>query len=75
MKLTNTFVYIMSNKNVTTFYIGVTGNLQQRILDHKAGVGSKFCKRYNLNELLYFEEFEWMNEAIEGEATVWCGSS
>ena len=63
----NKYVYILSNKNRTTFYIGVTGNLQQRIFAHKAGVGSKFCKRYNLNELLYFEEFEWMNEAIEEE--------
>jgi hypothetical protein len=31
MKLTNAFIYIMSNKNLTTFYIGVTDDLERRV--------------------------------------------
>ena len=51
------FVDIMSNKNRTTFYIGVTSDLKTRISDHKSGVGSGFSSKYNLTDLLYFEDF------------------
>jgi putative endonuclease len=33
------FVYIMSNSQRTTFYIGVTSDLKTRIADHKNGIG------------------------------------
>ena len=61
------FVYILSNRNRTTLYIGVTGNLQQRVLQHKAGVGSVFTKRYALTDLVYWEQLNGMDEAIERE--------
>ena len=55
MKLTNAFIYIMSNKNVTTFYIGVTNDLERRVKEHKEGNGSEFTSKYNLTNLLYYE--------------------
>ncbi|MDP3352259.1 MAG: GIY-YIG nuclease family protein [Flavobacteriaceae bacterium] len=61
------FVYIISNKNKTVLYIGVTANLIQRIEDYKNGVGSGFSKKYHLNELLYFESYTNINHAIERE--------
>ena len=61
------YVYIMSNKNHTAFYIGVTSDLKNRIADHKHGVGSKFSSKYNLNELLYYEEFPDIYQAIDRE--------
>src|SRR5690554_5858938 len=61
------FVYIMSNKNRTTIYIGVTSNLERRILEHKSGVGSMFTKRYNLHDLIYFERISGMLNAINRE--------
>jgi putative endonuclease len=61
------FVYVLSNKNKTVLYIGVTANLIQRIEDHKNGLGSGFSKKYYLNELLYFEIFTDINLAIERE--------
>ena len=61
------FVYIMTNKYRTTFYIGVTSNLSKRILEHAIGVGSKFTKKYNLVDLIYFETFSDINKAISRE--------
>lgn len=60
------FVYILSNKNRTTLYIGVTNNLERRILEHKAGKG-KFSSKYNLIELLYYEQINGIERAIERE--------
>lgn len=61
------YVYIMSNKNRTTFYIGVTSNLKNRIADHKNGVGSLFTKRYNLEDLVYYVDFSDILQAIDRE--------
>lgn len=61
------FVYIMTNKYRTTFYIGVTSNLSKRIVEHALGEGSKFTKKYNLTDLVYFEKFSEINEAIARE--------
>jgi len=57
----------MSNKNRTTFYIGVTSNLKNRITDHKNGEGSVFTKRYNLEDLVYFEDFPDIIQAMDRE--------
>jgi putative endonuclease len=60
------FVYIMSNKNRTTLYIGVTNDLEVRVLQHKAGL-SAFTKKYNLFDLIYFERILGMQDAIARE--------
>ncbi|WP_299626450.1 GIY-YIG nuclease family protein [uncultured Tenacibaculum sp.] len=61
------FVYILTNTYRTTFYIGVTSNLEKRILEHKQGVGSAFTKKYNLSDLIYFEKFSDIHQAISRE--------
>ena len=61
------YIYILSSKNRTVFYIGVTNNLQRRVLEHKAGLGSAFTKRYNLKFLMYYEEFKTIEDAIVRE--------
>ncbi|RIV30712.1 GIY-YIG nuclease family protein [Flagellimonas lutimaris] len=61
------FVYIMTNKYRTTFYIGVTSNLVKRITEHHEGVGSNFTGKYKLNDLVYFEVYSDMNQAIARE--------
>jgi putative endonuclease len=62
MKLS--YVYILVNNYRTTFYVGVTGNLKERMIQHKNGVGSKFTSKYNIRDLIYFEEFTNINQAI-----------
>jgi putative endonuclease len=49
------YVYIMSNKIKTVFYIGVTSDIHQRVYDHKNGNGSVFTKKYNCHDLVYYE--------------------
>lgn len=41
------YVCIVSNINRTTLYIGVTSNIERRVLEYKAGIGSEFTSKYN----------------------------
>ena len=49
------------------FYIGVTSNLEGRILKHKRGKGSEFTNQYKLKYLVYIEEYPNIQEAISRE--------
>lgn len=57
----------MSNKNLTTFYIGVTNDLERRVKEHKNGVGSEFTTKYKLTCLVYFEIISEIKNAIQRE--------
>lgn len=49
-------------------YLGATNDIQQRISEHKTGKYAKsFTKKYNCNIPVYFEEFDVVKEAFEGE--------
>ncbi len=61
------YVYIMSNVKRTTFYIGVTSDLEARVAQHKAGVGSTFTSKYKLFDLVYFERIFGIDQAINRE--------
>ena len=60
-------VYFLSNKYHTTLYIGVTSDIAQRIAQHKSGALGGFSARYNLTQLLHYEEFGSMGAAIARE--------
>lgn len=61
------YVYILTNKYRTTFYIGVTSNLSKRLNEHYDEIASKFTKKYNLKDLIYFETFSDIEKAIARE--------
>jgi putative endonuclease len=61
------WVYIMTNKANGTLYIGVTTDLPFRVAQHRNGTGSAFCRRYNLDKLVYAEEHGTVIEAIARE--------
>jgi putative endonuclease len=67
IKMKLSYIYILTNTYRTTFYIGVTSNLSKRIIEHQNGIGSIFTKKYNLKDLIYFEEFSNINQAIARE--------
>lgn len=60
-------VYILTNYKRTTFYIGVTGNLQRRMWEHKNKVVEGFTKKYNLNNLVYYELTDSIETALNRE--------
>ncbi len=60
------YSYIMASKS-GVLYIGVTGNLGARVLQHKSGKGGDFTRRYRVSRLIYFEEFGSPREAIARE--------
>ncbi len=61
-------VYILTNKNKTTLYIGVTGNLYDRIQEHKSDLNkNSFSYKYNLHYLVYYEFLSTIDEAIARE--------
>lgn len=60
------YVYILTNKS-NTLYIGVTGNLKRRLHEHKQKYVEGFTKRYNINKLIYVEEYDDPKEAIARE--------
>ena len=61
------YVYIMTNKTNTTFYIGVTNNIVKRSFEHRTGLIDGFTKKYKLKKLVYIEEFSDVKEAISRE--------
>ena len=57
----------MTNYNETTFYIGVTGDLQKRIWEHKNKVVEGFTQKYNVDRLVYYELTEDVESALNRE--------
>ena len=61
------YVYILTNKINTVLYIGVTSNLEERIITHKNKLSKGFTSKYNLTKMVYLEEHEDIKLAIERE--------
>ena len=62
------YIYIMTNKNRTTLYIGVTNDLCRRVYEHKNHlIKNSFTDKYNLEYCIYFEEFPHFDLAIQRE--------
>ena len=70
----SSYVYIMTNITNRVLYVGVTSNLVKRIYEHKNHLIKGFTEKYNINKLVYFEEYEDINEAIKREKQVKAGS-
>ena len=65
------YVYILASKRNGTLYIGVTNDLIRRVYEHKNKINKKsFTSRYNINKLVYFEEYGYPSEAIYRERQI-----
>ncbi len=63
------YVYIMASRSLT-LYTGVTGDVYNRALQHKAGEIEGFTKKYHINRLVYYETFKYVNNAIAREKQI-----
>ena len=67
-------VYIMTNRNFGTLYVGVTSDLSQRVWQHRNGEGSAFCHEHKLTRLVYVEHHNDIESAILREKRIKNGS-
>ncbi|TSC94965.1 MAG: excinuclease ABC subunit C [Parcubacteria group bacterium Athens1014_10] len=67
-------IYIITNQRGTVFYTGITNNIVRRVYEHKEKLADGFTKKYNINKLVYSEEFNNPEEAIMREKQIKAGS-
>ena len=60
------YVYIMANHS-RTLYTGVTNDLERRVYEHKHKLVEGFTSKYNITNLVWYEAFPDIQQAIEGE--------
>jgi len=64
------WVYIMTNRPRGVLYTGVAADIGARVVQHREGTGSKYCKKYNLTRLVLAEPFEDIHDAIRREKAI-----
>ena len=64
------YIYILTNSKKTVLYTGVTNDLQRRVWEHKNHTNSGFTKRYNVDQLVYFETTTDVKVAIQREKSI-----
>src|SRR3989338_5804229 len=64
------YVYILANKRNGTLYAGVTNNFKRRVYEHKNNLIKGFTEKYNIHNLVYYEETNDVNIAIEREKQI-----
>ena len=62
--MANFYVYILTNRKNGVLYTGLTNELERRIGEHKNKILKGFTYKYNVDKLVYFEEFETYEEAF-----------
>ena len=68
------YIYIMTNKNNTVLYTGVTNDLKRRVYLHKNKFMDGFTKKYNISKLVYYEISQEVKTAILREKQIKAGS-
>jgi putative endonuclease len=67
MKNHEYYIYIVTNQNKTVLYIGVTNNLSRRLKEHFEGKIPGFTQLYKCRYLIYYELFQFIDQAIARE--------
>ena len=58
------YTYIVANKPYGTLYVGVTSDIVRRVYQHRTGAGSRFTSKYGVAQLVWFEEYTSISDAI-----------
>lgn len=67
-------IYILTNQNHSVLYTGVTSDIVKRIWQHKQKKIKGFTKKYNVDKLVFLEEYDRIDLAIEREKQIKAGS-
>ena len=64
------YVYILTNRKNGALYTGVRADIAQRIMQHREGTGSKFCRKYGIKRLVHVEWHDTIIDAIAREKAI-----
>ena len=64
------YVYILAGGRNGTLYVGVTNDLARRVEEHKNGAVAGFTKKYRVHNLVYYERYDFIRDAIQREKRV-----
>jgi putative endonuclease len=70
MQIHSYFVYILTNAHHSVLYTGVTNDLERRCYEHKQKKIKGFTQKYNVDKLVYFENFDIVELAIAREKQI-----
>jgi putative endonuclease len=70
LRMAGGYVYILTNRPDGVLYVGVTSDLVRRVFEHRSGFVDGFTKRYGLKQLIYFEQFDDIRDAIQREHNI-----
>jgi len=61
------YIYILASGRNGTLYVGVTNNLEKRVEEHKNNVVDGFTKKYHIHNLVYYERYDFIYDAMQRE--------
>ena len=64
------FVHILASGRHGTLYVGITNNIDRRLIEHRTGAISGFASRYRVDRLVHVEAFGEVQQAIQREKTL-----
>ena len=64
------YIYLLANKRATVLYTGVTNDLIRRVYEHKNKLQKGFTLKYNVDQLVYYEVYADINDAISREKQI-----
>ncbi|MCB1153005.1 GIY-YIG nuclease family protein [bacterium] len=62
----NYYVYFLTNTS-RTLYIGITNDIRRRLGEHRDKRVPGFTAKYNISQLVYYEQFSNVRDAIAAE--------
>ena len=70
MRIQVYYVYILTNTHHNVLYTGVTNDLERRCYEHKQKKIKGFTQKYNVDKLVYFEQFDYIDLALAREKQI-----
>ena len=63
-------VYLLASRRNGTLYLGVTNDLSRRVWEHKMKAAPSFSSRYGIDQLVWYEAYDRIDEAIAREKDI-----